>query len=358
MQVKTTRTQILNFFNGWKQSVNLLIDKSKSKTFGFHTKVVQPNVPSPPSAPLPPQQQQPQSFSDGSITLPITTTDVPAPVEKIETIPTSRIDSERLALHLVSSATTARHNAAATLAPNLDSRGGVKDIHSAINISKFSQLTVAVGKPTFTGQLQLCDALLATTDTTAFLFLCNNANVAAALQSIVSRGMKGKQITLVVRALHAMVHLGGFKREFLNNKTLQLLINLATGTVHPRSQYGGGGGGGESHPDVKEAAVKLLALYPDEVMKAAQVEEDNLNRSNEVAQQQQKKEEEAPESVEPSRDEGVESKEEKELAAALLSEENEAPAVEIAAVDTFKQVFSIDAAVALATGEMPKELSL
>ncbi|KAG7670916.1 hypothetical protein Ndes2437A_g04549 [Nannochloris sp. 'desiccata'] len=356
-KVKSTRTQVLNFFNGWKQSVNVLVDKSKSKTPGFHTEVVQYTLPSHP------------------------------PVTKVETIPTSRIDSERLALHLVSSATTIRHNAAATLAPYLDPQGGVKDLQSAVNISAFSQLTASLGDPTFTGQLQLCDALLATTDTAAFLFLCNNANVATALQTIVSRGMKGKQITLVVRALHAMVYLGGFKKEFIHFKTLQLLRNLVTGTVHPRGPYGGGG---ETHPAVKKAATKLLALYPEEMMMAVQAEEDTLNKANEVAQQQQEvlqppqqqqrqqveeeevpesveaeeevpesveaEEEELPESVEPPSEAVVERKEEKELTAALINEEKEAPAVEKPTVDT-EQVFNIAAAVAAATEGKAEEIA-
>lgn len=323
--------------------MDLLVDKSKSKTPGFHTKVVQHISPSSPAAPVLPQQQQPDSLSDGFTTSPTTTTAIPAPVAKVETIPTSRIDSERLALQLVSSATTARHNAAATLAPYLDPQGGVKDFQSAVNISKLSQLTVAVGEPTFTGQLQLCDAFLATrlTDANA-LYLCNNANLATALQAIVSRSMKAKQITLLIRALHAMAHIGGFKREFLSDRTFQLLINLVTGTVPPRGTYGGGA---ESHPAVKKAAMKLLALYPNELMKAAQIEEDNLNCANEVAQQhlevallppqQQESEELRSEEV-------VEIKEENELAAPLESGDA-------------KQVFSIAAAVALATAEKAEE---
>jgi hypothetical protein len=244
---------------------------------------------------------QPQSPLDGGF--PATPTDLslqgaepststaPAKKETI-TIPTNRVDSERLALHLVSSATTARHNAAATLAPYLDPQGGVKDIPSAVNMSTFAQLTAALGEPTFTAQLQLCDALLATTHPAAFTYLGNNANLAAALQTMMARALKGKQITLVVRALHAMVHLGGFTKEYLSYKTLQLLrfhCSASGGEAAPPSlgspaAAAGGNGGGASHPAVREAAKKLLALYPDEQMK---VFEEDLKKVELVNQQQQ-----------------------------------------------------------------------
>jgi hypothetical protein len=334
-KVKGTRTQVVNFFNSWKTSVNILVEKSKNKAEGFHTKVVITQQPAPAAGPEIIEAQPPNSTTTTATTI---TTASPT-VVKHETIPKSRVESERFALQFVATATGARHNAAATLAPYLDSQGGVKDLHNAVNTSSYAQMTTHLHHPTFTGQIQLCDALIATTNRDAFGFLSDNANIASALQAIVSRGVKTKQITLVVRAFHAMAHLGGFKKGVLNHKMKQLLRVISTGDGSSRSIVESGA----LHPAVKEAAMKLLALYPDDFLKVEHAVEEN----REVAapplppppqQQQQQVEEEEDKAERPPFESAVpfagaigDRKEENELATALTTEEKEAPAPEAAA---------------------------
>ncbi len=317
-QIKSTRAQVLNFFNSWKNSVNLLVRKSKIKTNNFHKKIV----------------HVPQSQSDALIAAPsmaTAPTTIPEGSAKYESIPLTRLESERLALQLVESARVARHNAAATLAPSLDPQGGVKDIHSAVNISTFAKLTATLSEPTFTGQFQLCDALLATTDVNAYAYLRDNANLAAALQTMVYRGIKSKQITLAVRALNAMTHFGGFNKTFLKYNTMRLLTTVVRGDVPPGRIYADGGA---LHPGVREATMRFLALHPEELLKAMnpQAEEGTNNEAGAEQQQQQQQqqqdgEEKAPfESAEPS-SEGISDRDEdEELGAPRSSEEREATA--------------------------------
>lgn len=185
----------------------------------------------------------------------------PALKMKQGTIPQNPLESERLALQLIAAATTARHNAAAAIAPFLDPQGGIKDISSAVSVTTYAQLTAALGEPTFTAQLQLFDAPLATNDSSAYAYLYNSPTLAASLQMLISRAVKGKQITLAVRALRAMIHFRGFARAFINHRTMQLLNLIASGKISPQSSFVGSG---VSHPAVREAAEKLLSLYPEE----------------------------------------------------------------------------------------------